>query len=143
VNADGTRTLRFTDVTDSSGIDVRSYGMGVAVGDVDNDGWVDIYRTGLENGVLLHNNNGNGTFTDVTARAGVADRGGWSVSAAFVDYDRDGWLDLYVGNYLIYGVEGDKKCLSVTGRRDYCPPNSYRGQPDRLYHNRGTARSRT
>ena len=137
VNADGTRTLRFTDVTDSSGIDVRSYGMGVAVGDVDNDGWVDIYRTGLENGVLLHNNNGNGTFTDVTARAGVADRGGWSVSAAFVDYDRDGWLDLYVGNYLIYSVEGDKKCLSVTGRRDYCPPNSYRGQPDRLYHNRG------
>ena len=135
VNADGTRTLRFTDVTESSRIDVRSYGMGVAVGDVDNDGWVDIYRTGLESAVLLHNN-GNGTFTDRTARAGVDDRGGWSVSAAFVDYDRDGWLDLYVGNYLIYSVEGDKKCLSVTGRRDYCPPNSYRGQPDRLYHNR-------
>ena len=136
VNADGTRTLHFTDVTDQSGIDVHTYGMGVATGDVDNDGFVDIYRTGLEGGVLLHNN-GNGTFTDVTSTAGVADRGGWGVSAAFVDYDRDGWLDLYVGNYLIYSVEGDKKCLSVTGRRDYCPPNSYRGQPDRLYHNRG------
>ena len=137
VKADGTRTLRFTDVTASSGIDVRTYGMGVAVGDVDNDGWADIYRTGLESAVLLHNN-GNGTFTDVTRRAGVDDRGGWSVSAAFVDYDRDGWLDLYVGNYLIYSVDSDKKCLSVTGRRDYCPPNSYRGQPDRLYHNRGS-----
>jgi hypothetical protein len=136
VNADGKRTLHFTDVTDQSRIDVHSYGMGVATGDVDNDGFVDIYRTGLDGGVLLHNS-GNGTFSDVTTTAGVEDRGGWAVSAAFVDYDRDGWLDLYVGNYLIYSVEGDKKCLSVTGRRDYCPPNSYRGQPDRLYHNRG------
>ena len=136
INADGTRRLHFTDVTDRSGIDVRTYGMGVAVGDVDNDGYVDIYRTGLDGAVLLHND-GDGTFTDITKRAGVEDRGGWSVSAAFIDYDRDGWLDLYVGNYLIYSVEADKKCLSVTGRRDYCPPNSYRGQPDRLYHNRG------
>ena len=67
----------------------------------------------------------------------MENRGGWGVSAAFLDYDRDGWLDLFVGNYLIYSVEADIHCLSVTGQRDYCPPNSYRAQPSRLYHNRG------
>ncbi len=136
VGADGTRALHFTDVTEASGIDLHTYGMGVAVGDVDNDGFPDIYRTGLDGGVLLHNN-GNGTFTDVTAKAGAATRGRWSVSAALVDYDRDGWLDLFVGNYLIYDTAADVHCLSVTGRRDYCPPNSYRPQPSRLFHNRG------
>jgi hypothetical protein len=136
VAADGTRTLRFTDVTEASGIDVRSYGMGIAAGDVDNDGWVDLYRTGLDRGTLLRNNR-DGTFSDITARARVDNRGGWGVSAAFVDYDRDGWLDLYVGNYLVYTVAGDIDCLSVTGRADYCPPNSYRAQPDKLFRNRG------
>ena len=101
LNADGTRTLRFTDVTDAAHLDVHGYGMGVAAGDYDNDGWVDLYRTGLDRSVLLHNN-GDGTFSDVTSRAGVGNRDGWSVSAAFVDYDRDGRLDLFVGNYLIY-----------------------------------------
>jgi hypothetical protein len=110
--------------------------MGVAVGDFNNDGFVDIYRTSL-NGAVLLRNNGNGTFTDVTKEAGVGDPGGWGVSAAFFDYDRDGWLDLFVGNYLIYSVAGDIQCESVTGRRDYCPPNSYREQPSHLYHNRG------
>jgi hypothetical protein len=127
--------LRFTDVTDESRIDVRTYGMGVAVGDFDNDGFVDVYRTGLNGAVLLHND-GNGTFSDVTARSGTADRG-WSVSAAFVDIDRDGWLDLFVGNYLIYSVAADHDCLSMSGQPDYCPPNSYRAQPSRLFHNRG------
>jgi hypothetical protein len=136
VNADGTRTIRFTDVTEQSGIDIRTYGMGVAVGDFDNDGFVDIYRTGLNGAVLLHNN-GDGTFTDVTKQAGVADANGWGVSATFFDYDRDGWLDLFVGNYLHYSIAGDVQCESVTGRRDYCPPNSYRAQPSRLFHNRG------
>ena len=136
VNADGTRTLRFTDVTAASKIDVTSYGMGVAVGDADNDGFVDIYRTSLSGAVLLHNN-GDGTFTDVTAKSRVGNAGGWGVSAAFVDYDRDGWLDLYVGNYLLYTIAGDIDCLNVTGQHDYCPPNSYRAQADRLYHNRG------
>ena len=75
---------------------------------------------------VLLRNNGNGTFTDVTRQTGTEDRGGWGVSAAFVDYDRDGWLDLFVGNYLIYSLDGDVDCLSVTGQRDYCPPNSYR-----------------
>jgi enediyne biosynthesis protein E4 len=144
VNADGTRTLHFTDVTDRAGIDLRTYGMGVAVGDFDNDGFVDIYRTSLNGAVLLHNNGpstGSGqatfTFTDVTKQAGVGDPGGWGVSAVFFDYDRDGWLDLFVGNYLRYTVAGDVQCESVNGRRDYCPPGSYRAQPSRLYHNRG------
>jgi hypothetical protein len=135
-SADGTRTLRFTDVTDESGIDIRSYGMGVAAGDIDNDGFVDIYRTGLERGVMFHNN-GNGTFSDVTVKSGTANAGGWGVSASFVDIDRDGWLDLYVGNYLLYSIAADIDCLAVTGQPDYCPPNSYRPQPDRLYRNRG------
>jgi enediyne biosynthesis protein E4 len=133
---DDKKTLHFTDVTDQAGINIQTYGMGVAAGDVDNDGYVDIYRTGLTEGVLLHNN-GNGTFTDVTAKSGAADKGGWGVSAAFVDFDRDGWLDLFVGNYLLYTLEGDIDCLSVTGQHDYCPPNSYRPQPSKLYRNRG------
>jgi hypothetical protein len=136
VNPDGTRTMHFTDVTESSGIDIRTYGMGVAVGDFDNDGFVDIYRTGLNGSVLLHNN-GDGTFRDVTKAAGVENRGGWGVSAAFVDYDRDGRLDLYVGNYLVYRDDANIKCQNLTGQRDYCPPTSYRPQRDHLYHNRG------
>jgi hypothetical protein len=136
VRPDGTRQLRFTDVTARSGIDIRTYGMGAAVGDIDNDGWVDIYRPGLDRGVMLRNN-GNGTFSDVTAKSGTENRGGWGVSSSFVDYDRDGFLDLYVGNYLIYSVAGDISCVSVAGLADYCPPNSYRAQPDRLFHNRG------
>ena len=136
VGADGARTLRFTDVTAQSGIDVRSYGMGVAVGDIDNDGFVDIYRTGLDRGTMLRNN-GNGTFADITAKAGVDNRDRWSVPAAFVDVDRDSLLDLFVGNYLIYSISADLDCLSVTGQSDYCPPNSYRAQPSRLFRNRG------
>jgi hypothetical protein len=136
VAADGTRTLRFVDVTEQSGIDVRTFGMGVAAGDFDNDGWVDLYRTGLDRAFMLRNN-GNGTFSDVTEKAGTADRGGWSVPAAFVDFDRDGWLDLFVGNYLIYSIAADLDCLSVSGQSDYCPPNSYRAQPSKLFRNRG------
>ena len=128
--------LHFTDVSDQAGINIETYGMGVAAGDVDNDGYVDIYRTGLTESVLLHNN-GNGTFTDTTAKSGVGNKGGWAVSASFVDVDRDGWLDLFVGNYLLYSLEGDIDCLSVTGQHDYCPPNSYRPQPSKLFRNRG------
>src|SRR5688572_17150778 len=83
VAADGSRSLRFTDVTAASGIDVRSYGMGVAAGDIDNDGWVDIYRTGLGRSTLLRNNR-NGTFSDITVPAGVENRGAWGVPASFV-----------------------------------------------------------
>jgi hypothetical protein len=129
-------SLGFTDVTLQAGIDVHTYGMGVAIGDIDNDGFPDIYRTGVEGAVMLHNN-GNGTFTDVTMGSGTGNSGRWSVSAAFVDIDRDGWLDLFVGNYLIYSVAADRDCLSMSGQPDYCPPNSYRAQPSRLFRNRG------
>ena len=136
VGPDGQRRLRFTEVTDETGIDIATYGMGVAAADIDNDGFVDIYRTGLTESVMLRNN-GNGTFSDVTAKTGTSNAGNWGVSASFVDIDRDGWLDLYVGNYLVYSVDGDIDCIALTGERDYCPPKSYRPQPDKLYRNRG------
>ena len=98
VRPDGTRQLHFTDVTEASGIDARGYGMGVAAGDFDNDGCVDLYLTYFGPNQLWRNNC-DGTFTDVSRKSGTDDAG-WSVSASFVDYDRDGWLDLYVGNYV-------------------------------------------
>ena len=120
VGADGKRTLHFTDVTGPSGINVTSCGMGVAVADYDNDGFVDIYRTGLSGSVLLHNN-GNGMFTDVTTKTGVGNPNGWGVPAAFLDYDRDGWLDLFVGNYLLHPSPATWTCQSpastITARR--------------------------
>jgi len=135
IDAAGTRILRFTDVTEGSGLDVRSYGMGVAAGDVDNDGWVDVYRTGFGANQLFHNN-GDGTFTDVSVRSGTDDTL-WGVSAAFADINRDGWLDLYVGNYVDYDLEHELTCFTRTGARDYCAPKSYPAAPDRLYRNRG------
>ena len=139
VNPDGTRTLRFTDVTDASGIKARGYGMGVATGDFNNDGCVDLYLTNLGPNQLFRNNC-DGTFTDVSkSLVGDACTDGanpsWSVSAAFFDFDRDGWLDLFVGNYLDYRVEANTPCFSPSGRPDYCSPNVYRPQASRLYHN--------
>ena len=136
VRADGTRSLRFTDVTRGSGLDGRSYGMGVAAGDFDNDGRVDLYRTGLGPNQLFRNE-GGGHFTDVTREAGVGDPR-WSVSASFVDFDRDGRLDLYVGNYLDPGADAPgPACFTRTGERDYCGPSAYSPVRDRLYRNRG------
>jgi hypothetical protein len=135
VAANGTRTLRFTDVTETSGLAAAGYGMGVAAGDIDNDGWTDLYLTFLGRNQMWRNN-GNGTFTNVSARAGV-DEDGFSVSAAFVDYDRDGWLDLYVGNYVRYDLASDQRCSNLAGVRTYCPPQVYPALPDRLYRNRG------
>ena len=134
VGADGSRTLRFADVTESSGIDATAYGMGAAVGDVNNDGCPDLYLTNFGANQLFRNNC-DGTFTDVSRETGTGDAG-WAVSAAFVDYDRDGWLDLYVGNYVEWEIKTDKPCTGLTGRRDYCTPKVYVPQPDRLYHNR-------
>src|SRR6185436_19745896 len=131
--AGGPSTLRFTDVTAASGIEAAGYGMGVAAGDVDNDGCVDLYLTNLGRNQLFHNNC-DGTFSDVSAKSGANDPG-WSVSASFVDYDRDGWLDLYVGHYVEWDVKTDKPCTGLTGRRDYCTPKVYPPQPDRLYRN--------
>ena len=135
IHADGTRTLRFTDVTEASGLAKRSYGMGVATGDIDNDGWVDLYRTRL--GVnQLFRNNGDGTFADITERSGTGDPS-WGVSASFADIDRDGWLDLYVGNYVEYSIDDEIPCFTRTGEQDYCAPKTYPAAPDRLYRNQG------
>ena len=135
VEGDGTRTLRFTDVTEESGIDARGHGMGVAAGDIDNDGWVDLYLTNLGPNRLLRNN-GDGTFSDTSASSGTDDSG-WGVSASFVDYDRDGWIDLYVGNYVQYDVNVERPCTVLTDRRSYCGPEHFDVQTDRLYRNRG------
>ena len=135
VNADGTRALTFTDVTEKSGIVSRGYGMGVATGDYNNDGCVDLYLTNLGQNQLFRNNC-DGTFTDVSAQSGTGGKpGDWSVSAAFVDYDRDGWLDLFVGHYLNWNVATSMPCFSPSGRPDYCSPNVFQPQPSRLYHN--------
>ena len=133
--ANGSRTLAFTDVTAESGIEVGGYGMGVAAGDYDNDGCVDLYVTSLGRNQLFRNTC-DGTFTDVS-RASGTDDDRWAVSAAFVDYDRDGWLDLFVGNYLHYSPETDMVCRNAAGQRDYCSPQVFRAQPDVLYRNRG------
>ena len=102
LNADGTRTLRFVDVTAQSGIRAVAYGMGVATGDIDNDGWIDLYLTNFGSNQMYRNNH-DGTFTDISRESGTG-AAGFAVSASFVDYDRDGWLDLYVGEYVDYRV---------------------------------------
>jgi len=140
VRPDGTRDLRFSDVTDASGIRATQYGLGVATGDVDNDGWVDLLLTNFGTNQLFRNN-GNGTFTDWSKQSGIEDMSGrFAVSAAFLDYDRDGSLDLYVGNNVNYSVQNETKCPNMAGARDYCPPQIYGGQPDRLYRNQGKGR---
>ena len=135
VSPDGTRTLRFTDVTKQAGISVRGYGMGAAVGDYDNDGYLDLFVTAFGATTLLHNN-GDGTFTDVTRQAGVGDTL-WSTSAAFFDYDRDGYLDLFVARYVDFTPGANRQCSDPVGARDYCSPRAYRPVPDRLFRNDG------
>jgi enediyne biosynthesis protein E4 len=127
--------LRFTDVTARSGIAVRGYGQGVAVGDYDNDGRPDLYVTSFGPSQLLHNQ-GDGTFREVTESAG-AGSSRWSTSASFVDFDRDGWLDLYVADYVDYTLTTDRPCPLPGGRRDYCGPLTYHPLPHRLLRNRG------
>jgi predicted nucleotidyltransferase len=112
--------------------------MGAAVGDYDNDGDLDLYVTGFGPDALFRND-GAGTFTDVTALAGVSDPL-WSTSAAFFDYDRDGDLDLFVANYLDFTLADNKVCEDSVGARDYCSPRAYRPVPDRLYRNDGGGR---
>ncbi len=131
-NPDGS----FTDVTKAAGLDRAgdgNYGMGVATGDYDNDGFTDIYVTSYGRNVLYHNN-GDGTFTDVTARAGV-EGGGWSASAGFFDYDNDGKLDLFVTRYLDWDIGHNILC----GARYpvYCRPDKFGPVSSILYHNNG------
>ncbi|MFZ3215621.1 MAG: CRTAC1 family protein [Candidatus Acidiferrales bacterium] len=131
-NHDGT----FTDVTRKAGLAVEMYGMGVAVGDFDNDGYDDIFITALGQSRLFHNN-GNGTFSDVTKKAGLEGPNEFSTSAAWVDYDRDGKLDLVVANYVQWSPEKDLYCALDGKTKSYCTPEAYQGASVRLWHNRG------
>ncbi len=135
-NGDGT----FTDVTEKAGLQGIGYSMGVAAGDYDNDGFVDLYVTGVNRNQLFHNN-GDGTFTDVTEKAGV---GGivpklgkaWSVAAGWFDYNNDGLLDLFVVNYLNYNIKTATLCVQQ-GLPAYCSPVDFLGMPNILYRNNG------
>ncbi len=124
---------RFEDVSAISGLADSGYGMGVACGDINNDGFPDLYLSNLGPDRLFLNNR-DGTFSDVTAAAGI-DNSSWSTSVAMVDFDRDGWLDLYVTNYVDY--RADTKCPDNSGRPDYCGPQVFDGRADRLYRNLG------
>lgn len=130
--------LRFVNVTEKSGLGLNAYGMGTATSDYDNDGFVDIYVTNFGSNALFHNN-GDGTFSNVTAAAKVDDPR-WSTSAAWLDYDHDGDLDLFVCNYVDFTVAANKQCNAPTGQLDYCGPQQYRGLPDKLFRNDGTGK---
>ena len=134
-NHDGT----FTEVTGRAGVTGEGYSMGAAAADYDNDGWTDLYVTGVNRNILYHNNR-DGTFTDVTEKAGVTGIFGgkklWSVSAAWIDYDNDGLLDLFVTNYLEWSPENSRVC-GLLGKRLSCPPSLYKGESNILYHNNG------
>jgi enediyne biosynthesis protein E4 len=135
-NGDGT----FTDVTQKAGVTGRGYCMGVATGDYDNDGFVDLYVTGVNYNQLFRNN-GDGTFTDVTEKSGadgVHPKLGklWAITAGWLDYDNDGLLDLFVANYLTWSVQSNPPCRSK-GLRAYCHPNMFDGTPNMLYRNNG------
>ena len=137
VDSGGVRRPRFVDITEASGLHGQSYGMGVAVGDVNNDGWPDLYTTAFgENRLWVHGGTAEVVFEDQTASSGTGDSG-WGTSAAFVDLDRDGWLDLYLVNYVEYSLSDDVDCQAPSGRPDYCSPNSYTGAVDRLFRNLG------
>jgi enediyne biosynthesis protein E4 len=131
-NGDGT----FTDVTEKARVGGEGhYGQGVAVGDFDNDGFPDLYVTGFGRAILYRNNH-DGTFTDVTAKAGVIDEAGWSTSAGWFDYDKDGWLDLVVTNYIDWTPKNNVWCGEhKPGYRSYCNPGNYKGQKTKLYRN--------
>ena len=136
-NRDGT----FTDVTEKSGVKGEGYGMGVAIGDYDNDGWPDIFVANVTRNQLFHNNH-DGTFVDVTdkARLGGAVLDGkkmWSIAAGWFDYDNDGYLDLLVSNYCKWEVNKDPFCGPNEKFRAYCHPKNYPPLPNTLYHNNG------
>jgi hypothetical protein len=138
-NAAERPTLWFTDVSEQAGLGFSDYGMGVATGDYDGDGWVDLYLTTYGKNRLLRNT-GRGTFEDVTRAAGLESESGWSTSASWVDYDRDGQLDLFVCRYLLWSFEEHKDCRSPAGNIDYCGPHAFTPARSRLYRNLGGGR---
>lgn len=134
-NHDGT----FTDVTRRAGLAIPMFGFGVAVGDYDNDGFDDLFITALGQSHMFHNN-GNGTFTDVTKAVGMWGPSDFSTSAAWVDYDRDGKLDLVIANYVQWSEQGDLYCTVDGAHKSYCTPESYKGTSVRLWHNLGNGK---
>ena len=130
--------LTFTDVTAEAGLAGEGYSTAVAIADFDNDGFSDIFVTGVK-GNNLYRNLGNGRFADVTAQAGVAGADPkfgkmWAVSSGWLDYDNDGWLDLFVSNYVVWDAETEPRC-GTPDRQFYCHPKSYQGLPGQLFHN--------
>jgi hypothetical protein len=132
------RNGTFTDVTRGSGVDVPLYGMGVAAGDIDNDGDEDLYITAVD-GDRLFRNDGGFKFTDITKAAGISNAN-FGTSAAFVDYDRDGRIDLFVANYVTWSAAADKFCALDGKNKSYCTPESYPGTASVLYRNLGNLR---
>ena len=127
--------LSFADVTEKSGIVATGYGMGAAVGDINNDGLMDLYLSNLGSN-QMYLNKGEGRFVDVTKESGTDDRR-WSTSASFFDYDRDGWLDLMIVNYADFTVTNSPNCYAATTAKDYCTPRVFRAPGNRLFHNKG------
>lgn len=127
--------LRFEDVTDNVGVKATGYGMGIATGDIDNDGDTDVFLANY-GANQLYLNTGDGGFRDITAEAGIAGAN-WSIAATFADIDADGLLDLYVANYLVFDIKDHQPCRLYSSRRSYCTPSNYLRAPDRLYRNLG------
>jgi enediyne biosynthesis protein E4 len=130
--------MTFTDVTDESGLAGEGYSTAVAIGDFDNDGYPDIFVAGVKRNIL-YRNLGNGRFADVTTKAGVAGADAkfgsmWAVSAGWLDYDNDGWLDLFVSNYVVWDAATEPRC-GTPERQFYCHPKAYPGLPGQLFHN--------
>ena len=130
--------MTFTDVTEEAGLAGEGYSMAAAIGDFDNDGFTDIFLTGVKRNTL-YRNLGNGRFADITAKAGVDGTDPkfgkmWSVSAGWLDYDNDGWLDLFISNYVVWDPAKEPRC-GTPEQQFYCHPNVYQGLPDQLFHN--------
>tara|TARA_Y100001934_G_scaffold246450_1_gene305510 strand:- start:814 stop:1542 length:729 start_codon:yes stop_codon:yes gene_type:complete len=124
---------RYTDVTREARLQPRAVGMGTSVGDIDNDGDLDLYLTSVGPDQLHRN---NGTFSDVSVQAGIEAQG-WSSSATFCDIDADGYPDLFVGTYVSAAPSDARTCTTAAGQHDYCPPNVYPTRSDRLFRNMG------
>ena len=131
--------LRFENVTLESGVEANGYGMGIATGDIDNDGDLDVFLANFGTNQLFENL-GRGRFRDITAQSGLGGPSEWSVSASFADFDNDGRLDLFVGNYLHFSLANHKDCRDTASRLGYCAPDAYHPVPDRLYRNLGKGR---
>src|SRR6185503_6572615 len=138
IDKNGGRTIQFSDVTEKSGIRATGYGMGVGAGDINNDGWTDLYLTNLGSN-QMYLNKGDGSFADITMSSNTDDPR-WSTSATFLDYDRDGWLDLMIVNYAEFSPANSPNCYASTTARDYCTPKVFRAPGNRLFHNLGNGK---